>query len=293
MKKEMKAIDKLLFNSLVKHQGVNLPSVGSFNVIYEPAQMVADNIYPPRWRVAFSREESPELPSLVKMIEMYGKMDSVAAEKCYNNWLNEVKTAENYHFAGVGEIKDEKFIQSNTITAALAPEGFKSRKVKRRKSYMGVWFGAVLLVVLIAVGVYLYNLGVLDQAVQFQKPTQVATQPAVENVDAVADTTAVVATDTTTIAAPKEVAPVAPVAPVAEEVGRYVLSVGVFRDPINADKTVEEDPLQIGTENYKRAEWKGRTVLYVVSSDDKAEINRAYAKYVNIHSDIAIHDMEQ
>ena len=285
----MRAIDKLLFNSLVKHQGVNLPKVGSFEVVYEPAQMIADNIYPPRWRVAFSREESPELPSLVKLIEKYGRMDAVAAENSYTKWLNEIKTAENYRFAGVGEVKDGKFIQANAITAALAPEGFKSRRVKRRKSYMGVWFGAVLLIVLIVVGIYLYNIGVLGEAIQFQRSTPIATQPVVESIEAavVADTTA---PDTTVTTVLEELSTATPI---VEKVGRYVLSVGVFRDPINADKTVEEDPLQIGAENYKRAEWKGRTVLYVMSSDDKAEVNQAYAKYVSIHADIAIHDMEQ
>ncbi len=328
MKKDMKAIDKLLFNTLVKHQGVNLPDVGALDVVYEQAQLVGDNIYPPRWRVSYSREEKEGLPSLVKLVENYGKMSAGEAESCYRKWLNEISIADNRLFAGVGSIKEGKFTQSNEMTAALAPEGLKSRRVKSRKPNMTVWFGLVFLVVLITFGVYLYNAGWLSEGLALKsaahdrqtKTEQTTVQPVTEEAaEAEAEVNGENAAENGEVVAENvEAAPTEPVAQSAQttqpaqttqtdrsalptvqqtsagdKVGRYVLSVGVFREEINADKTIEKDPLGIGKENYKRTTWRGRTMVYVMSSDNRSEVNRAYLNYVKITPDIALFDMQQ
>ncbi len=302
----MKAIDKLLFNTLVKRQGVRLPGEGSLELVYESAQMIADNIYPPHWKVVFSSEEKEALPSLVKMVETFGQTDSDTAAARYAKWLAESRQGERLVFDGVGEVKGGNFRPSKELTAALAPESFKWHRMKRR-SHIGVWFGLVLLVILVSVGVYFYNAGMLEKWVTFRSgktavqhvdsPVATATDGAAE-MPAVADTPVTEAADGETIEGSADnngatdETTTTQSAKVSDH-GRFCLSVGVFTIAENADKTIAKDPLKIGMENYSRLDWRGRVLVYAFSSDDRAEINRLYAKYVNVYSDIAVFDTEE
>lgn len=149
----MDAISKLIFNTLAKHEGVNLPGIGSLRTVMHPAAIDKNGILSPRlYRAEYSADQQPELRSVIDLIEETVEVDTAAAEKFYNKWKETVQNAERTTIVSVGTIRNGRYTMAPELKRVLNPLGTDTVQLKQKvsASHVVIWITAAILLGAIA-----------------------------------------------------------------------------------------------------------------------------------------------
>lgn len=164
----MKAVDKLIFNTLISRKGVNIPQVGSLCIGVRQAKFVdGSKLSVPVARVEFSSKFVEGYADIVDLIAQQGELDAQQAQRCYAKWLEQAsgvqgidlsqadkRVAEQVTIEGVGCVKTNFFYPCADFSDILAPVGGQTTmRVKKRSRVMPIMLGIVA-VLLLGAGVY-------------------------------------------------------------------------------------------------------------------------------------------
>ncbi len=120
----MKPVSKILFNTLVLRQSVNLPQLGSLQIDIHPATMHSKTrLVPPYTSITFSRSQSKHFPSFVDIIAREAAVRDERAKSIYKHWLEEVTKDGVVKVESVGEFKGELFTPTEELMGLLNPAG--------------------------------------------------------------------------------------------------------------------------------------------------------------------------
>lgn len=116
----MDPVTILIFNSLVKRDGVYLPQVGLLHVVSNPAVRNPDgSIVPPNNDVRLS--EVGDGLNIIDMIMSTGDKDRQAAERIYDKWLAGVSDNGTIRIESVGTVSEGRFVIDERLHGALNP----------------------------------------------------------------------------------------------------------------------------------------------------------------------------
>lgn len=131
----MSAVDKIIYDTLLRARNVYLPDVGTIYVEYKPAHRLSDTEFiPPRNVVSFTERRRTRSVSVTDKIASDGKIEISQAEELYNNWLWEARNhADGIRIEGVGTINADGRITADTeFYEILNPDRRVFVKIKRR-----------------------------------------------------------------------------------------------------------------------------------------------------------------
>lgn len=170
-------VSNIIYNSLLTHGAVHLPSVGTLYVVRKGATMNGKSrVAAPEYRVDFS--SSREARSVVDAIAQCASITQKSAEDIYMLWLDKVRDGDSIEIVGVGTLRNKSFTTDNTLLAQLNPMKGVDVAItyQPRRSRVALY---VTMVVAVVLGVALYL---------FMFPTKSATQhPPIAKTDIVAD----------------------------------------------------------------------------------------------------------
>lgn len=155
----MNPVSILIFNALARRESINLPEIGSLKVTQYPAQRTSGGrIIPPLNRVEFYRNEVQGGTSILTLIEQSSGKDAEAAQRIYNKWLEETRSADGKIVVeGVGAINNGIFSVHSSIAQALNPAGTEPIRVARKSGGMLFLKLLVAAVVVAAVAIIAMN----------------------------------------------------------------------------------------------------------------------------------------
>lgn len=153
----MDQVSNLIFNALVRRQGVNLPGIGSLNVVSTPAEFKSKGVLiPPMTRVELSSSENTEFESIVAILATQCEIDLDSAMNVYSDWLADCKTENGMIIEAVGQIKQNFFTPSADLNDILNPGGVSSINLPKKSDVgnIAIWIaGAILIGALISTGI--------------------------------------------------------------------------------------------------------------------------------------------
>lgn len=234
----MSAIDKLIYNSLVKYGNVNLPYVGSLEVVAKSAKNISkDRIAAPQKFVHFSKTKNKKFVSLLSLIIEQGCVDVEEASKIYSNWLSSTMNTNGgvLVIEEVGKISNGTFIPTQEFSRVIGIAKLPNVAVKCCRSRR-LWCWIALAVVVIAAAaatIYFWPCikNCFEDLINREEVVAVPEEVVIDE-DQI---TEIIATTIIEEAQPIE---------------HYVI-VGSFADKNNALRKIKSDPMKIGAKNYK------------------------------------------
>ena len=152
-------VNKLIYNTLLRHGAVAIPGVGTIFVERTAACYSSHNrVVAPRYSLNFSTTR--EAVSLIDIISSEASVDIEQSQDIYERWLDKVRTSHGVEICGVGTINHKSFIADEALISALNIGGGEQINITiKRKSRGGLVLGLIISLVTVAVlgGVYLYN----------------------------------------------------------------------------------------------------------------------------------------
>ncbi len=171
-------VNNLIYNVLADGRDLHLPEVGSLVVVRRSAQRTSSSqIVPPSVAVSFTGEARGV--SLVDVIARTADVTTERAGRIYRQWLSHSRKDGVLTIAGVGVIKNRKFMTEQEFGAAIAPEGSGARKIQPRKNRTLYIILALCLLALLGVAGYFVWAGCKPEPVVVPEP---APEPVVEEV---------------------------------------------------------------------------------------------------------------
>ena len=299
----MDAISKLVFNTLAKHEGINLPGIGSLRVTMRPAAIQkGSKLSPLLYRVDYSPEELPELESAVALIGQVEEVDVPAAEEIYGKWRAGAMRDEKVVIDSVGTIKEGFFTPAPALILMLNPAGTSSMQMQKKVSpaHVSLWIiAAVVLGGALALGsVMLINNSRSEKIRPSQSTARTAVvDPAVETPAAgEASRAAAAAGDASVASAAPAGTPVSadPVQTAAKGAPLYHVVAGVYSGPGNADKFIAEAKKSNPGVAFTKVPWvNGLTIVSVYSSSSRAETEKALNRLMHIEEGMWIYTQKQ
>lgn len=111
-------VSKIVYNTLLTHGAVHLPSVGTLYVVRKGATMSGKSrVVAPEYRVDFSSNR--EALSIVDAIAKCASINNRGAEDIYMLWLDKVRDGDSIEISGVGSLRNKSFTTDNTLLAQL------------------------------------------------------------------------------------------------------------------------------------------------------------------------------
>lgn len=138
-------VNKLIYNALLKHHALYLPSVGTLSVVRRPAVFSLKNeLLPPHFDVEFSSQNCAK--SLIDIIFTEADVDTKRAEEIYSRWLDSVQEGSTVVIDGVGVLRDKSFDTDKTLVKALNICS-EPLRITRRKSKAPVFIAISLIII--------------------------------------------------------------------------------------------------------------------------------------------------
>lgn len=147
-------VSKIVYNTLLTHGAVHLPSVGTLYVVRKGATMSGKSrVVAPEYRVDFSSNR--EALSIVDAIAKCASINNRGAEDIYLLWLDKVREGDSIEISGVGSLRNKSFTTDNTLLAQLNPMKGVDVAItyQPRRSRVALY---VTMVVAVVLGVALY-----------------------------------------------------------------------------------------------------------------------------------------
>lgn len=142
-------IDILIFNTLLRKQGVSIPGIGSLSVTFQSSRREGHHLLPPRNTVVFCQTEN-EI-SLIEIISRAFGTDKLSAGRHFQNWL-ELKRREEVFLSidFVGVINSNGFTLDERLFSELNPSSndiVMERGARNRTLYV------LLVIIIVLLGV--------------------------------------------------------------------------------------------------------------------------------------------
>lgn len=295
----MDPVSVLIFNTLARREGINLPGIGSLGIAAEPATMDEPGVVtPPVNRIVYGREENPSYLHVVDLIARLDRTDRDSAQETYNEWLAQVCTEEGVVIESVGRLRDDVFTPSPELSRALNPADTApvvlSDRVSRRQAALWI-VSAVVIGTVLAVGA----ITMLDR--YYQPRASVAPDTPLSEVPAVPLTPALpaapdtlpdsgasaaappVAADSVPVAQekPAAVAPAPEPASPAPVAGKtYYVIVGAYSTDANAEKFIASAKKKDDTLPFEKLpQPNGRILISIFRSASESEAIRKKRAY--------------
>lgn len=142
-------VNKLIFNSLLNHNSITLPGVGSLSVVRNAAKMDSKSrVVAPSFGVKYTSAESGV--SLVDSIAESANISATDANDIYLRWLDKVKADNILDIKGIGVLRGEIFVADKSLISRLNLAPNKVIAIHHRRNYTPY---AVAVAVLILVGI--------------------------------------------------------------------------------------------------------------------------------------------
>ena len=149
-------VNKLIYNTIVKHNSLYLPGIGSLAIVRHSATISSRNeILPPQYRVEFTKECVGF--SIIDAIASEVGVEPSRAEEIYNRWLEKSREGSVVKIDRVGVLNSEVFECDSALNAALNinNEPLTIASIRSRKPLWAVV--SLLLVISLGYGAWLYN----------------------------------------------------------------------------------------------------------------------------------------
>lgn len=307
----MNTVPKIVYDKLATGVGILLPGIGSFRVERDPARFISKKeIKPPHHRIVYSGRENPSLESVVDILARTEGMSPESATTVYAEWLRGAKGDRGFvEINGVGVVKNNIFYPSVGLHEELNPLGGKNMVIRRYKKNSHVWL-IVIMAVLAAAAVALLIVGsagrnshrkvirermetvisgghyedYTDEAEEDYGTREGKTGPdSGKKRDKRTAEKEVKAENVRETKAADELL----VIPIATT---YHVVAGVFDTRRNAEKCVREDPLKIGSANYRIYPYKDdRYMVSAFETTDKASADSRRGELRKYKSDIWVY----
>lgn len=299
----MNTVSKIVYDKLASGGGIFLPDVGSLYVERDPARFISKKeIKPPHKRVVYSRKHNPALESVVDLLARTESVEAGMAPQYYADWLAGAGGGSGFvEINGVGVIKNNFFYPSVGLYERLNPLGGKNIQLKRsgnnsRKLLIAgiavLALAAVLLAVLSLDRSYhrenraesIGNL-IQDNDSYWGRDSSGAEDYEAyddpeEDTEGISETAGAEGTTAITVKDNGS----------RSAVPAYHVVAGVFDTKRNAEKCVREDPLRIGSNNYKIYPYKSdRYMVSAFETTDKAAADARRRELRKYKSDIWVY----
>lgn len=113
-------VSNIVYNTLLAHGAIHLPSVGTLHVVRKGATMSGKRrVVAPEYRIEYS--SSREAISIVEVIAQCASVSDKSAEDIYMLWLDKVRHDERVEIAGVGVLRNKSFVADEALLSRLNP----------------------------------------------------------------------------------------------------------------------------------------------------------------------------
>ncbi len=308
----MNTVPKIVYDKLASGGGIFLPGIGSLYIERDPARFVSKReMKPPHNRIVYSGRQNPSLESVVDILARTEEAGTKNAAQCYAQWLEEARGDRGFvEINGVGVIKNNFFYPSVGLYERLNPLGSKNIQLRRHKKNSHLWLIAIVALMAVA-AIVLFIVAAANRNSQrnaiiermetvisgghYEDDTYTGQE---EDVTQSGQTSRDDRSEENSRTAEKETAvenaagePKKTVTPaVAAANPTYHVVAGVFDTRRNAEKCVREDPLKIGSANYKIYSYKGgRYMVSAFETIDKASADNRRRELRKYKSDIWVY----
>ncbi len=148
-------VNKLIYNSLVKHGAIHLPMVGTLLITRSSAKQQGNRVAAPINRVEFSSHA--EAISLVNVITEECGVAIEDAEDIYARWHNRAANGAILSIDGVGKLQDKSFVLDEEFSRAINANSFGSIKIKPRRKCVPAYISAAILLIIAAIYVFILS----------------------------------------------------------------------------------------------------------------------------------------
>jgi len=308
----MNTIPKIVYDKLASGGGIFLPEVGSLYIERDPAKFISKKeLKPPHNRIVYSCRQNPSLESVVDTLARTEAIPAESAAGIYAQWLEEARGDRGFvEIHGVGVIKNNFFYPSVGLHEKLNPLGSKNIQLRRYKKNSHIWLIAVMAVLAIAAIVLFLvasaNRNSHRKAIMERMETVISGSHYEDYPDAVEEDNDMRGTKTGPDDGKEKDKRTVEKEVKAENTAReqkatglsattvvnptYHVVAGVFDTRRNAEKCVREDPLKIGSANYKIYSYKGdRYMVSAFETSDKAAADNRRRELRKYKSDIWVY----
>ena len=142
-------VNKIVFNTLVTHQAISLPGIGTLTIVRRSATMRSKRVVTsPSYAIEFSSREYGL--SLVDAIAQCAKISTENAEDIYTRWLSKVKDGNKIVINNIGTITDKSFIADVTILSTLNIDSNNILKIRAKRNKCPYVIAIITIVVAMA-----------------------------------------------------------------------------------------------------------------------------------------------
>jgi hypothetical protein len=143
-------VNKLIYNTIIKHCSINLPDIGTICVVRYPAEISSKReLTAPRYNVELSINK--KAISIVDIIASEASVEANRATEIYSRWLEKSRQNNQFVIDRVGTIRDKRIDADKELITALNTYN-KSYTMSRRNNHKPVW---ILLSLVVAVLIYI------------------------------------------------------------------------------------------------------------------------------------------
>lgn len=150
-------VNKLIFNTVIRHKSLHLPDVGTLSIVRQPATISSNNqIIPPRYIVELSQNN--EAVSLIDTIISETGVEPNRAKEIYYRWLDKSREGSMLKIGGVGVIDNNSLRCDNELIKRLNINN-EPLFFTRKRSFKPLWavLSCAVVICLIYGGWHLYN----------------------------------------------------------------------------------------------------------------------------------------